>query len=340
MIEMSLQQSEPVALPHRSPGRQGRSVAAYALLTALMIVVGLPVFVPAVVLYCGIRFGTRAAAAALFAAAVLATGVVPFSGYPPDVMRFAYSLVTGTLLTLGVPALLAIPFVKRGDSFGRVLMVLLIGSALGMMVNELLWRVVAGYSPYAAHVAQAREATAFLLKAYKTGGMPSDALRMAERSTTYYTRTLIVGVMLINVAVNFVLSLLMVGRLPAGRALGATEGAGTGTYQLRNLSLPDGVLFLFIVGGLAPLATGLAHTLAANALMVAAFLYMLQGFALLRFLLASNGVGFIGALLAFSLTFLSGVGPLLLGLAGLFDPFFDFRHFKKRKDDSHESHSD
>ena len=37
---------------------------------------------------------------------------------------------------------------------------------------------------------------------------------------------------------------------------------------------------------------------------------------------------------------LTGVGPLLLGLAGLFDPFFDFRHFKKRKDDSHESHSD
>jgi len=32
--------------------------------------------------------------------------------------------------------------------------------------------------------------------------------------------------------------------------------------------------------------------------------------------------------------------PLLLALAGLFDPFFDFRHFTKRKDDSDESHFD
>jgi uncharacterized protein YybS (DUF2232 family) len=332
MIEMSLQQSEPVALPHQPPGRQVRSVAAYALLTALMIVIGLPVFVPAVVLYCGIRFGVRAASAALFAAALLATAFVPIGGYTHDVTRFAYSLVSGAAFTLGVPALIAIPFVKRGESFGRVLVLLLASSAAGMLITELLWRIAAGYSPYAAHVAQAREATAFLLKAYKAGGMPSDALRMAERSGRYYTNTLIIGVLLINATVNFTLSLLMVGRLPAGRALGP--------YQLRKLSLPDGVLFLFIAGGLAPLVTGVAHTIAANALMLAAFLYMLQGFALLRFLLASMGVGFIGALLAFALTFLSGVGPLLLGLAGLFDPFFDFRHFKKRKDDSHESHSD
>jgi uncharacterized protein YybS (DUF2232 family) len=339
MIEMSLQQSEPVALPHRSPGRQVRSVAVYSLLTALMIIIGLPMFVPAVVLYCGIRFGTRAAAAALFGAALVATGFVPLGGYSPDVTRFAYSLVTGAVLTLGVPALMAIPFVTRGDSYGRVLILLLLGSALGMVLTELLWRVAANYSPYAAHMAQAREATAFLMKAYKAGGMPSDALRMAERSGRYYSSTLIIGVLLINVTINFTLSLLMLGRLPLGRQLTTAAGA-TGTYQLRNLSLPDGVLFLFIVGGLAPLATGVAHTITANALMLAAFLYMLQGFALLRFLLASMGVRFIGALLAFALTFLSGVGPLLLALAGLFDPFFDFRHFKKRKDDSHESHSD
>ena len=36
----------------------------------------------------------------------------------------------------------------------------------------------------------------------------------------------------------------------------------------------------------------------------------------------------------------TGVGPFLLTVAGLFDQFFDFRHFKKRKDDSHEGHSD
>jgi hypothetical protein len=58
MIEMSLQQSEPVALPHRSPGRQVRSVALYSVLTALMIC-RLMVFVPAALFHCAIRNGRR-----------------------------------------------------------------------------------------------------------------------------------------------------------------------------------------------------------------------------------------------------------------------------------------
>jgi hypothetical protein len=337
MIDMSLQQSEPVALSHRSPGRQVRSVAGYSLLMALMIMLAVPVFVPAVVLYCGIRFGTRSAAVALFVAAVISTVAVALGGYPQDVTRFAYAFAVGAALTLGVPALWAIRFVQRGEPFGRVLMVLLGASAAGMVVTELLFRVLGGYSPYAMHVAQAREAVGMLVTAYKANGMPLAAVQMAERMGNYYSDTLVTGALLMNIAINFTLSLLMVGRLPAGRALAGPNG---GAYRLRNLSLPDGVLFLFVLGGLAPLVTGLPHAIAANALMLAVFLYILQGFALLRFLLASLGVGFIGALLAFLLTPLTGVGPLLLGLAGLFDPFFDFRHFKKRKDDSHESHSD
>jgi hypothetical protein len=75
-------------------------------------------------------------------------------------------------------------------------------------------------------------------------------------------------------------------------------------------------------------------------LTVGVVLYVRPGFALLRFLLAAVGVGFVGALIGSMLVVFSVIGPLLLGLAGLFDPFFDFRHFKNRKDDSHESHSD
>jgi len=104
--------------------------------------------------------------------------------------------------------------------------------------------------------------------------------------------------------------------------------------------LPDWFLFAFILGGLAPLLKGPLQMVTANVLMIAVFLYVLQGFALLRFLLAAAGVGFIGALFALGFTFITGIGPMLLGVAGLFDPFFDFRHFKKRKDDSHEGHSD
>ena len=61
-------------------------------------------------------------------------------------------------------------------------------------------------------------------------------------------------------------------------------------------------------------------------------------------LLVTFGAGVGTSLLAYAmlvvLTFAGFVAPLLLTIAGLFDSFFDFRHFMKRKDDSDESHSD
>ena len=73
-----------------------------------------------------------------------------------------------------------------------------------------------------------------------------------------------------------------------------------------------------------------------------AFLYLLQGLAVLRGVLIAAGVSVAGSLVAFMfigvLVFM-GVGLLLLAVVGLFDPFFHFRNFK-RKDESHESHSD
>jgi hypothetical protein len=339
MIEMSLHQSDPVALPHRPSGRLARSVAGYALLMAVMIVLGMPVFVPAVIVYCGLRFGTKAAGAALLLGALLATLSIAAGTADAEGTRFAYSFVTAIVLALGIPALAAVPLVERDEPFGHVLALLIAGSVVGMGLTELLWRGLASYSPYAVHVKQAHEAAELFARSYRAGGMPAEAVRFAERWGHYYSTTLVPGVMAINAAVSFTLSLLMVGRLPAARQRAAASGPRA-SYQLRNLSLPDWVLFVFIVGGLAPLGGGMLHLIAANALTVAVFLYILQGFALLRFLLASMGVGFIGALLAFVLTFLTGLGSLLLGVVGLFDPFFDFRHFKKRKDDSHESHSD
>jgi hypothetical protein len=137
----------------------------------------------------------------------------------------------------------------------------------------------------------------------------------------------------------------MIGRLKAWQAHIARSGPteAPGAYLFRNLALPDWLLFGFILGGLTPIATGLLQKVAANVLTVVVFLYVLQGLAIFRFMLVAVGAGFAGTMLGWTLlAFLTftGVGPLLLGLAGLFDPFFDFRHFKKRKDDSHESHSD
>lgn len=327
-------------LPERPLGRT-RSILGYGVLNALMIVISIPVFVPASLILCAIRNGRRAAWISLGIATSLAVLLISASPPAQDQSNFVFSSIAGVVLAIAIPALAAFPLIERGETYGRLLVFLLAGSALGLAVTELGARAVASYSPYAAHVAQARTLTDEVVRQYRGMGMPSDSLQVAERWGSYYATVLQPGAMLLTAAMVFVLSLLMLGRLRGWREYAATHGAGTtNTFQFRNFALPEWLPFAFVLGGLAPLATGMLHKIAANVLMVAVFLFMLQGYALLRYLLASIGIGFIGALLAMGLATLSGVGPLLLAVAGLFDPFFDFRHFKKRKDDSHESHSD
>jgi hypothetical protein len=115
-------------------------------------------------------------------------------------------------------------------------------------------------------------------------------------------------------------------------------------YLFRNLAFPDWLLFAFIIGGVSPLMKGVVQHVGANILAVVIFLYLVQGLAIFRSLLVTFGAGLAASLLAYAmlgvLTVVGGIAPLLLSMAGLFDSFFDFRHFMKRKDDSDESHSD
>jgi predicted membrane protein DUF2232 len=341
MIDMSLQQSEPVMLPGRPFGRTVRSIAGYALLTALMIRTGLTVFVPAMMIHSAIRNGRRTTWIML-AAATLA-GFALFAITPSTLLEIKqqFSYLAMTVLALALPAMLALPMIERGEAFGRVLMMMLLGSALGLGLVELGVRAVASFSPYALILADVQAAVARVMKTNPTNGMPLSAVVLMQRGMNYYSTVLLPSELLLSNAVSFVLSLMMIGRLRAWFEFAAKRKVEVpGAYLFRNFALPDWFLFAFILGGIAPLVKGTLHMIAANVLMVAVFLYMLQGFALLRFLLASAGVGFIGALFAFGFTFITMIGPMLLGVAGLFDPFFDFRHYKKRKDDSHEGHSD
>jgi hypothetical protein len=345
MIETSLQQSEPVALPGRPFGRQARSVAGYSLLTALMIVSSMVVFVPAALFHCAIRNGRRAAyATALIAVtvALLYVAAAPAASGPAANMAWAY--VTGVALAIAAPSLAALQLVARAERFGRVLAFLLLGALLGLAATELGTRAALGFSPYDTYVAQAEVSNASVVRFYRENGMSDEMSRFAEKWAGYSVFVL-PATMLVMISLVFILSLLMLGRLKAWRELAMSRGQNEalGAYLFRNFSLPDWVLFAFILGGLTPVATGLLQKVAANTLVVVVFLYILQGLAIFRFLLAAMGAGFAGTMLGWLLlAFLTitGVGPLLLGIAGLFDPFFDFRHFKKRKDDSHESHSD
>lgn len=343
MIETSLHQSEPVALPGRPFGTVARSIAGHALLTALMIVTPmLPVFVPAALLHCGLRNGRRAAwMAAAVAMTLVALYAASLSAPDAEAVRLGRVSFAAIGLAIVLPSLLVLPLVERAAKFGQVLALLLVGSVAGLAATELLSRAVLSYSAYGSFVAAMEQSNARAIATYRSHGVPAEMLRSMEQWGTF----LLPAFVLMMFAVVFVLSLLMLGRLKAWHDLAARRGDGEalGVYLFRNLSLPDWLLFAFVAGGLTPLATGLLQKVAANTLAVVAFLYILQGLAIFRFLLAAMGAGFagtvLGLLLLTVLTF-TGVAPLLLGVAGLFDSFFDFRHFKKRKDDSHESHSD
>lgn len=344
MIE-SFSQSEPVVLPGRPLGRLVRSVAGYSLLTALMIVTPMLVFVPAALLHCAIRNGRRAAWTTLVLAVAIASlyaASVPAT--PAEAQKMAWSYLGAVALAVALPTMAAIPLVERGEKFGRVLVFLLAGAIAGLAATEIASQSLISFSPYAAQVAQAKQTSVEFVQMYREKGMPADMVRLAERWIGYSTYVL-PAVILINVSLVFILSLLMLGRLKAWRELAARRGDtdALGAYLFRNFSLPDWLLFAFILGGLTPLVTGLLQKVAANTLAVVAFLYILQGLAIFRFMLAAMGAGIVGTMLGWLLLgflMITGIGPLLLGVAGLFDSFFDFRHFKKRKDDSHESHSD
>ena len=332
-------------LPGRPFGRLLRSVIGYSLLTALMIVTPMLVFVPAALLHCAIRNGRRAAWAVVMLSLGLASlygAAVPASA--PDAQNMAWSYLAGIALAIVLPAMAAIPMVERGETFGRVLVFLLAGAMVGLAVTETASQLLLSFSPYAAQVAQAKQTSVELVQMYREKGMPADMVQLAERWIGYSTFVL-PAVILINISLVFILSLLMLGRLKAWRELAVrrVDADALGAYLFRNFSLPDWVLFAFVIGGLTPLVTGLLQKVAANTLTLVAFLYILQGLAIFRFMLTAMGVGMAGTMLGWLLLVfltLTGVGPLLLGVAGLFDSFFDFRHFKKRKDDSNESHSD
>ncbi len=331
--------------PVRSFGKRAGSVALYALVAALMLLTPLLVFLPAVLLHCGLRNGRRAAWVLLPLAAALALLLIlpgAMSAQTTAAQAYGtYGFLLGLVLAIGVPALIVLPMVERGERFGRVVAIALLVGVGGLLATELIMRTAASFSPLAAHVAAARDTASQFLTAYAKAGVPSDAIRFLRKWMNIGVFVL-PSFLVIDVAVVFVISLVTLMRLPAWRQFAQQRGlAAPLPYLFRNLALPEWVLFAFVAGGLAPLLSGMAQRISANVLAAVAFLYLLQGLALFRAFLAATGAGFFATFFAWGLLGLltiTGIAPLLLSIAGLFDSFFDFRHFN-RKDHSDESHS-
>ncbi|HVS31981.1 MAG TPA: DUF2232 domain-containing protein [Thermoanaerobaculia bacterium] len=348
MIESSLQQSESVSLPPIRPfGRVVRSVAGYGVATALMMVSPLLVFVPAALFHCALRNGRKA----VWAAAAIAVGLVGLyflqaaASSTGDASRnMAYASFAFLVLSIAIPSIAAVPLVERAEKFGHVLVFALAGSAIGLGVLELTMRLSASFSPYAVQLAKAQQNAASVVEMYRNANAGPEFVGTAQRLMQYGLAVLPAGI-LIDLCLIFVLSLMMFGRLKAWRGMAQTGTAAveaSRVYLFRNFALPEWLVFGFILGGLTPLTSGTFQRVAANVLAIVIFLYMLQGLAVIRFALVRAGAGVFGTVLAFSILAMlsvAGIGLLLIALVGLFDPFFDFRHLK-RKDDLHEGHTD
>lgn len=345
MIE-SLQQSEPVAMTTPPMGKMLRSIVAYAFLLVAMLLTPLVVFLPAALFDCAYRNGRRVAwVVFLIATAVSVAIVVQISHLPPVTPQSspAHRLadVFLPIVALGLPALLVAPLVQRGESFGRVLTIAMLLGIAGLLGLEGGMRAAIGFSPYAAQVVEAtREAHNVIVANVKNA---SADWQQSFRKVTEISIYCAPGFEVVSFTLYFTLSLVLYGRLRAWREFMATREVNAASpYLFRNFVLPEWLILAFIVGGLFPLETGMLKWFSANVLAVAGFLYLLQGLAIFRSMLVTVGATAIGSLFAYAALVLlcaAMIGMPLLSITGLFDSFFDFRHFN-RKDSSHEGHSD
>ena len=352
MIETSLEQSEmgpaPAASGDSPPAaRPGRVAVGYGVATALMLISPLLVFAPAALFQCALRNGRRVTWAAFAVAVSLTTLYFVQLANASDTAaasRMAFASLAAVVLSIAVPSMAALPMVERAERFGNVLVLALTGSTVGLGLTEIIMRTFGGFSPYALQVAQAEDLTARIVQFYRDNGAHADLLAGMERWMAMAMNVLPAWI-LVDFCLIFVLSLMMIGRLKAWSAFAANRTVAPPAdrpYLFRNLSLPEWLLFGFVFGGLTPLASGPLQVVAGNVLTLVLFLFMLQGLAVFRYMLVKAGAGAVGSIFGFvllGLLCITGLGLLLLALAGLFDPFFDFRKLK-RKDDSHESHTD
>ncbi len=323
---------EPVLLSQPQPSRHlMRSIAFHALATAFMFVSPLRPFVPAALISCGLRNGQFAAGVVLVLAATI-FGILGLAAFP--LVTFA-SLLSSLLLEIGIPAWLGTALMRRGASFGRVLLLMVATSVAGSFAGEALVRSTISHSPYQAIVANFRSDAAGSAALYKQWGFPKEAVQTMDTVSRLIADSFMPFFLTAITIIMFTLSIVMIPRLPAGRSTGAT-------YLFRSLAFPDQLLFVFVLAGLSPLVHGTARMVGLNILATVIFLYFLQGLAIFRAMVVKLNLRMMGNALAYMglvLFTLYGLAPFVLFLAGLFDSFFDFRNLN-RKDVTHESDLD
>lgn len=322
----------PVVAP-RPRGTTLRSVTLHALAAALMYRTPLLVFVPAAFISSGLRSGWRGIwSAILISAAIVAGASLLISPFSADDLSAVLDLV----FQMGIPSVAVLLMLRRGVSFGQVVLIAVGIAALGFLLEEVLLQQLFEYSRYDSLANNMRTNWEKQMAAQSSLGIRTEGLELMRRIMHALTGPFMPSLLVAASVLTFIMSLVMIPRLPAGRATGDR-------YLFRNLRWPVATLFGFIAGGAVPLlAAGPLRLVVQNVLAITILLYLIQGLAIFRTLVWRMGIGLLGTLFAYvllGLLALWGVAPFILFLAGLFDPFFDFRNLQ-RKGESDESHSD
>jgi hypothetical protein len=324
--------TEPVGVGDGGRSREALGIALHALLAILAIVPPFQLFVPAIFLSAGIRYGARAAAITM-AIAVAVVFLGAGGGDSPDARFSAISAAGLMLFQMGIPAMALLRLSEFRVSGGRAMLVALGVAVIGMIIVETGMSAAFGYSPYRALSSEAR--ALFDQVIAMNSGLPADRREAVEQAGAYITGTFLPAVIVCNTALMLLCSVVLVPRFRKGD-VAAEE------LRLRNFRLPDLLVVAFIVSGLSPFASGALRDAGLNVLAVVIFLYWLQGLAVVRMILTRSAVRFLGSVPAFLLLAVlafNWLGIAVIALTGLFDSFFDFRK-NKRKEDSDESDLD
>lgn len=329
MVLMSASLIPVPATDDRPAGKVVQSIALHAVISAFMYVL-VPFFLPTMLLNSGIRNGLKGLWGAILGAAAI---LVAFTAFNTTPTQFAsqFAGILRLVLEVGIPVAVVLPLVRKRTRFGIVVLVALGTSALGFLTTEFVMRDFFAYSPFGSVVKIFREVAASTLA--RTGPQQTaEQIEIMKRAAEVIAGSYMPALLALLTATTFIVSMVLLPRIPSGRETGES-------YLFRNLGFPDWMLFAFVAAGLSPLAPGITRVIGLNVLVLLVFLYTIQGLAIFRSLLLTIGLGAMGTASAFGLLGLLtpyGIAPFVLFLAGLFDSFFDFRHFK-RKDDSDES---
>jgi hypothetical protein len=324
---------EPMSVMELQPmRRQVRSIVLHAVTGALTYqLVGL--LAPAVFITAGLRNGWRGFLGALAGASLI---IGSFAAVLPSTFQKAeIADAVRLVLEVGLASGVALALVRRRSSGGKVVLAALGASAVGFVASELVMRAAADFSIYSTILGELQRMSGEFLKELQSKGSTAHDLELWKRGFQAVSGRFAPAVLLCTTALSFVASLTVVPRV-------AYDVPGSEVYLFRRFALPEWLLVVFVVVGLSPALQEPFRTIGFNALAVVVFLYVLQALAIYRSVLARLPIGLFGLIAAFAFIFLlmGAVLPLaLLALAGLFDPFFDFRNLH-RKEQSDESDSD